>query len=643
MNQLLFGVTGLSAGAVYAALAMALVVTFRGTGGINFAQGAMAMWPAYVFDELRTTGDFVLPLPGWIGRFHVADHVGTPVAFVVAVLSGSLLGALAHLLVFRPLRGAPVLAPVVASVGLLLVVQELVVLDFGDLPRAVAPVLPTGRIAGLPVEALLLTGVVILLGLGLRWYSTGTRLGLATRAAAENERAAALLGYAPDRLSAVTSVLAATVAGAVAVLAAPLTGLNPGQFTLLVVPALACALVGRLTSPGIACAAGLVLGASQAEVGLLTTQPWWPDWLAAGVVNALPVLVIVVALTVLGARLPQRGAAVSRPLPEVVPPRCHPVAVTLLVGAGALCLVFTHGGNRFGVLTSMIMALLSLSFVVLTGLVGQISLAQVALAGVAGFTLSRLADGLGIPFPISTLLAAATATAVGVVAGLPALRTRGVQLAVVTLAAAVAIEQVVLRNPNLVPLAGNPIPPVRLFGLDLAVRKGTELARLPFALLVLAVLAVTGLLVANLMRSGTGRALLAVRSNERAAASVGIDVATAKLFAFGFASFIAGLSGALIGYSRGQLSAESFGVFVGLSVLAAAYLGGITSISGALVTGLIAPLGIGYVVLDRYVNGGKYYALIAGALLIVAAIANPSGIAGKARESYARLRGVLSR
>jgi branched-chain amino acid transport system permease protein len=137
--------------------------------------------------------------------------------------------------------------------------------------------------------------------------------------------------------------------------------------------------------------------------------------------------------------------------------------------------------------------------------------------------------------------------------------------------------------------------------------------------------------VANLGRSGTGRALLAVRSNERAAASIGVDVAAAKLLAFGVSAFLAGLGGALIGYSRGQLSADSFGVSVSLTLLAFAYLGGITSVGGALVAGALAPLGIGYVVLDRNTDIGEHYLLVSGILLVVTAVLNPGGIAGTVR------------
>jgi branched-chain amino acid transport system permease protein len=379
-----------------------------------------------------------------------------------------------------------------------------------------------------------------------------------------------------------------------------------------------------------------VLGAFQAEITLLATQPWWPEWASVGVAESLPFVVIVVALYVFGRRLPGRSITVKIPLPKVVPAAPRPAVVGGLVVAGILAVTLTQGSYRFGVITSMIFALFALSLVVLTGFVGQISLAQAAFAGSAGFALSQL--GSSVPFPLSTLLAAVAATALGLLVGIPALRIRGAQLAVVTLAAAVAIEQLVFRNPNLSPVDGNAVPNPNLLGLDLGIRRGADIARWQFGLFVLAVLVLAALAVANLSRSATGRALFAVRSNERAAASVGVNVAAAKLVAFGFSSFLAGLGGALIGYSRGQLSADSFGVFVSLSLLAFAYLGGITSIGGALIAGTLAPLGIGYVLVDRHAHLGKYYLLFSGVLLVVTAITNQSGIAGQVRENVAALR-----
>ena len=141
-------------------------------------------------------------------------------------------------------------------------------------------------------------------------------------------------------------------------------------------------------------------------------------------------------------------------------------------------IALTHGSYRFGVITSLAGALIALSLVVLTGMVGQISLAQTAFAGLAGLVLAKI--GTGVPFPLSLVIAVAIATVVGTLVGLPALRIRGAQLAVVTLAAAVAVEELIFNGPALLASSGS-IPSWRLFGIDLSVRAGRDVARWPFA------------------------------------------------------------------------------------------------------------------------------------------------------------------
>ena len=648
-QYLLFAIVGLGFGCIYAAIAMGVIVTYRGTGIINFATGAMAMWGAYVYDELNRTGDLVLPVAVIPHRVSLGDGPGSVpfiVAIVLGVLSCTLVGVLVHLLVFRPLRGAPILARVVASVGVLLAVQSLIVMQFGYTPRAVTRILPNEpmTMGGITFsrDRLWITAVVVVIAVALWAWFRYTRIGLATRASAENERSVSLARYSPQRLAGATWVLSSSVVGFVVILTAPTVILNPLTYVVAIVPALAAALVGRLSSIAITVAAALGLGIFQSIVVFQTSKSWWPSWAVAGLSDAVPFVVIVVALFIVGDALPNRGAIDSDPLPEVYRPKMRTGVIAPIVVAAGFVAVLTSGSYRFGIITSMIVTIIMLSLVVLTGLVGQISLAQAGIAGTAGFALSKLGDSLGLPFPISTLLAALVATVFGVLVGIPALRIRGAQLAVVTLAGAVALERFIFRNPKFTPPTGSPISDPTLFGWDLGVREGRTIARVEFAILVLLVVTVCAILVGNLARSATGRRFLAVRSNERAGASIGVSIANTKLVAFGIASFLAGVGGAFIGYSRGQLSADSFAVLVGLSFLAFAYLGGITSVSGAVIAGTFAPLGIGFVIVDRLFEIGPAYQLLAGVGLVLTAIFNPEGIAGANRKNYEKMRAVLA-
>ncbi|WP_132878290.1 ABC transporter permease [Tamaricihabitans halophyticus] len=633
-----FAVLGLGLGAVYVGLATGLLLVHRATGIINFAQGAMGMWGAYVFAQLQVDGTLVFP----VGQLYLPEPPGVVLSLFIALLMGLLLGILAHYLVFRPVRHAPVLAQVVVSIGLMVAIQALVVIRFGPNNIAVDEVVPRVDIAlvGVAVSGRELVMAVLMVGLAaLVWvYLQFTRAGSATRAAAENERGAALMGFSPDRLAGFAIMLSTVISTAAVILGSSITGLNPENYTLIVVPALAVLLLARLESIALVCVGGLALGVLQSELNLVSTSEWWPTWAKSGLDQVVPFLIVMVILFAFGKRLPSRGSLQTVRLPDVTLPRIRLLPAVLLIGGAALAVSLTSGQIRFGITSSMIMMLLALSYVVITGYLGQISLAQLAFAGAAGFTLSKIATAWGLPFPLAVLLSSVVAILLGMLVALPAFRIRGAQLAITTMAAALAIERFVFGNYSLTPPEGNPIAEPMIGGVNFAVREGRDLARLEFSVLVLVVAALAVLLFIRLASGDTGRAFLAVRSNERAAASAGINVRMTKLIGFGLSAFIAGLAGCLIGYSHGQLSAESFEVFVGLQILAVAYVGGITSFGGALVAGLIAPLGILYVVLHQLFEMGNYYALITGIGLMITAILHPSGIAGEVHRAIAALR-----
>ncbi len=637
-----FAVLGLGLAAVYIGLATGLLLVYRATGIINFAQGAMAMWGAYVFATLVDDGLLVLP----VGSVQLGDEVGILPALLIGLLCAAVLGVLVHYLVFRPVRNAPVLAQVVVSIGLMIGLQALAVIRFGPNNVKVESLIPREEIellgASLSVRELVMAAIMLVLAAGVWAYLRFSHAGAATRAASENERGAVLMGLDPNRLALVAMVLGALVSTVGVLLAGTLTGLSPANYTVMIVPALAVLLIARLESIALVGAGGIALGVFQSELSLIATKSWWPEWAKSGLDQVVPFAVIMVILFVLGRRMPARGSLQSVRLPDVVVPRIRPVPALLLLGAAAGLLFAFDDTYRFALTSSLIITLLALSYVLITGYLGQISLAQSAFAGAAGFALAKLTDAWNMPFPLAIVLCALAAACLGMAVSLPAFRIRGVQLAIVTIAAALAIERFVFGNYSLTPPTGNPIADPELFGVSFAVREGRDLARVEFSLLVLVIVALVILLFVRIARGDTGRAFLAVRANERAAASAGIDVRRTKLMGFGLSAFIAGVAGCLLGYSQGQLSAESFSVFVGLQILAMAYLGGITSFGGAIVAGMIGPLGLVYTAVHRWFDMGDYYALISGIALILTAILNPAGIAGKTEEQIAWVRRKLA-
>ncbi len=299
---------------------------------------------------------------------------------------------------------------------------------------------------------------------------------------------------------------------------------------------------------------------------------------------------------------------------------------------------------RDAFILSLILSVLGLSLVVVTGYVGQISLAQLALAGVAGFLLSTFAHTWGIPFPLAPLLASLAATVVGVAFGLPALRIRGLFVAIVTLALAVAIEAVWFQNNSLDGSSGGePIPDPRLFGIDLGIGSGLGFPRVEFGLLCLVVLVATAICVARLRNSRLGSAMLAVRANERSAAAAGINVVRIKLIGFAIGAFIAGISGCLMAYMQTNVTFDTFDALVGLLFFSTVFVAGITSVSGALLGGLGASGGILFVATNHVVNFGNWYGILLGIGVIQTVIFNPEGAVGPMYASLNKLRARVAR
>ena len=625
-ETIVYVVLGLGPGAVYAALGLGLVFTYRGSGVINLAYGAMAMYPTYVYMELRTSGNLVVP--GLPGTVQFAGPVATAPALAVALAVAAGLGVVTYAAVIRPLRRAPPLASVVVAVGIMIVLQAVVSLRFGTDPRTVDPLFPQHSLtlAGttLPADRLYLVALLAVVVLFTTLLYRNTRFGLASRGATESETAIELLGYSPVRLAAINWVIGTLLAALFGILLAPIAGLSPSGYSLLVVPALVAALAGRLVATWATVAAGLTLGVFQSQATRVRL-PW--DWLGPQTIRTvLPFIALVAVLMVLGTPVPARGASRTGRLPIAARPS-HPyrVAASFLVIGSAATLALSSG-YRSALTVSIIGALLCLSLVVLTGFAGQISLAQMSFAGVGGFVLSGAVTEWGVPFPVGPLVAAGAASACGIVVGLPALRARGMTVAILTLGAALAVEELIFRNLSNGIVSTNSVAPPHLASIELDPTAADGTARAAFIFFALLVTAAVALLVMRLRLSGLGRRMLAVRANERAAAAAGVNVGRTKLLAFGLSAFVAGLAGTLAGYHQGALSDQSFTISRSLVVLAVAYLGGIASVAGAAFGGLVIPGGLVATAAERVLHLGRYETLFAGVAVVFVALRNPEGV-----------------
>jgi ABC-type branched-subunit amino acid transport system ATPase component/branched-subunit amino acid ABC-type transport system permease component len=644
VNHLASLLLGLGNGGVFAALALALVLTYRSSGVINFATGAMALHGAYMYAYLRS-GQLLVLIPGLPTTVDLGGNLGFGPAVLISLLINTLLGALLYFVVFRPLRNAPQLARAVASLGVLVVIQELMALRVGTSPVSVSAIFPAhqwkwGSLIVMSDRFYLALSVVALTLL-LTAYFRYTRFGLATRAAADSEAGAYVSGVSPDRVALMNWMISAAVAGAAGILIAPVSPLTPLSYTLFIVPALAAALVGGFKNLVPTMLAGIGIGMVQSEAfGQAAMHSWLPR---SGSSELVPLIVILIALLITGSAMPARGGLVRHALGRAPRPRSLLVSTVVGVAAGLIALLVTTGTWRGAVISTFIAGVIGLSVVVIIGYAGQVSLAQLTLAGTGAFFLSRLSGNWGVPFPLAPLLAALMATVIGVLVGIPALRLRGLTLAVVTLAFAFAIEAVWFRNTQFVGAGGAQVAQPKLFGMDLSVGTGHAFPRLSFGLLCLFTLVAVAWGVARLRTSSLGSGMLAVRANERSASGLGVNVVRVKVFSFALASFIAAVGGTLLAYRRGVVTFDSFATLGNLTLLSTAYLAGVTSVWGGVLAGILASSGIVFTALDRWVNFGKWFALVSAIGLIITLITNPEGLASGMHALAARFPTPASR
>lgn len=680
-QSLIFGlIAGLASGAVFAILGAGLVVAFRGSGVINFAHGAVAAYTAYSFHQLRAEGGgdirlpWVDPIPEWgvlqslrlnnlPVRIHIMENPPTWLAVVLSLMVAALIGLMMHFLVFRPLRNAPTLGKVIGSVGAFLYLQSVALLNFGPQLRSDTgfweftsdsekkPPLENflGLGSNLPRSTMALAITAVLIGGALWAFFRYSRFGLATRAADENEKGAALLGYNPQLLAGANWVLSAVLAGMAGIVFLHRT--QPNNFILFVVPALGAALMGNLTSISGAVAGGLTIGAVASAGVALTAEEWWP--LSAlpsdGVRQFVPLLAIILVLYLRGDKLPIRGSISIGRQPRA--PKTDNAMLGMVAAVGVAVMlsnIFTSSWES-ALTTSLVFTLFMFSLVVLVGYLGQVSLAQWSLAGVASWTVARLmADGSKIrdfeffvkngpnwPMFFAIIGGVTAAVVVGLLVGLPALRIRGVQLAVVTLAAVVAIEEMLLRNLWVFGDGSdstNPMPVARIGDTNLSGfnENTNQTDNWRYTAFLLVIVALVGLVVVNLRRGAIGRRFLAVRANERAAAAAGINVANTKMLGFGISSAIAGLAGVMFSFKLSALTSESFSPFFGLALLAFVYLGGITTSYGAITGGMLVAGGISAEIGALHFDGVTQAIInLIGAisLIVNAIVTNGEGIA----------------
>jgi ABC-type branched-subunit amino acid transport system permease subunit len=611
-NLLRFGILGLTSGGIYTLLALGIIVVYRATGAVNFANAAIAVSSGYTLFYLE-------------GR-----RVPVGGAIPLAILAGLLIGLLVQWVVMRPLRHATPLTKAIATLGVLVILQSGCQLEFGSDPQIVPAYLPRGLVsifgAHVTVDYIIIFGISIALTAVLWWTYRHTRFGLATTAVAENEESLEALGWSSSLIAQGNWALAGVLAATAGVLVAPLIGLSLTDMETLLIAALAAALFGALSSFPLALTGALFIGIVQSELTFYGKEP--VVRLFPNLSDAVPFLVIIVVLVVRGKSLPTRDFVSAR-LPRLGTGRFRwSVVVPLLVLMILLIQVLLPIDWVTATTSCLIAGVLLLSLVILTGYAGQLSLAQVAIAGVGALIAAQLVANAGWPMPVAAVIGVAASIPVGIIVGLPAVRTRGVTLAVVTLGLATALNDLVFNSINLTGgSAGLTVGSPSFFGIQV---DETDSPR-RYSLLALGLFVVLAVAVRNLRRSGVGRKFIAVRSNERAAASLGINIVTTKLYAFILSSATATVGGLLVAFRYPNALFDNFDPFQSVNYVVESVIGGVGFIGGALAGTSIEPSGVG----NKIVTGiglGKWLLFIGGVLLLLTVIANPDGLAGSVSQ-----------
>jgi branched-chain amino acid transport system permease protein len=628
-------VKGINLGLLGALLAVGMGLIYRSNRIFNFAQGELGA------------------LPGALAVYLIVfSGLNYFLAAAIGLVAAVVLGTVIELAIIRRFFRAPRLILAVATIGLaqLLAIGALLLPLLWDRRpntfRIDIPVTMRFEVGSVVFSANDVVAMVVapLALLAVAAWLRFTDVGIAVRASAESADRANLLGVPVKRLQTVVWVVATVLSFTALFLRAGIIGLPFGSgftFTLLL-SALAALTLGRLTNL-------LAIGINAIALGILANAI---DFNAD---SSLLIDPIIAAVIVVGLLLQRRSTSradldtsstwqaaeevrpVPRELARVPLVRWARVGLFAVVGAVLLALpTFLNSGRTDKASAILIFGIIGISVVILTGWSGQVSLGQMAFAGIGAALGAYSVEQWSLDLGLALLLTGLVGAAVALLVGLPALRLRGLFLAVITLAFALATSSYFL-NPDFfewVPEGRFDRP--NLFGA-LSIDSPMRIYYLALGALLLTVLAVRGI-----RTSRTGRVLVALRENERGAQSFGVSVTRAKLTAFALSGFIAALGGCLLAVHQRTYSPVLYLPFESFNVFTATVVGGLGSLTGG-VLGAVYLRGMQWFIEDRQ---WQLLASSSGVLLVL--LIYPSGLGGlvfRLRDHWlrwvARRRGIV--
>jgi ABC-type branched-subunit amino acid transport system ATPase component/ABC-type branched-subunit amino acid transport system permease subunit len=582
-SQIVFD--GLIQGMALAVIAVGVVLVYRATRIINFAVGNMGVVAATLLSLLV-----------------VQYHVPFLLALLIALVVGLVFGAVVDATVIRRLRKSPRVVVLVATIGVSQIAE--VIAYKLPVPTNLALHYPSAingtwtvagvQVRGSDISILIMVPVTLI---ALTWFLDRTTMGKTVKACATNPQLARLSGISPKVVSTLVWALAAALSTLSVVLIAGQSG-SAGDVTTLgdqtLSLALVAAVIGGMTSFRRTIVASVAIGLAQSIVNFNFID-------TPGLINLLLLITVLVAVAFNRDRADDTEVFAFTPRARPIPVRlqahrwarnANKSGVILLgVIAIVLPLVVSTPSTQQLFTEVLAFAICATSLTVLTGWLGQLSLGQMAFAGLGALLAARLVEA-GVPFWVAIVVTTVATALMAAVLGLGSLRVRGLYLAVVTFVFALAAQQYFFSLPILSGQSSDgsnlPFPVGKLFSLSFPGQR-------TYYYIVLAVLGVVLLVTSRFRDSGVGRSIMGVRDNENAAAAYTVRPAWEKIRAFSIAGALAGLGGALLSGAFANVAFSGPGSFFlvdgSLGLVAMVVIGGMGSVTAAVI-GAVWVIGI---------------------------------------------------
>ena len=599
-----YTVNGLVIGNIYALLAVGLALIFGVANLINFAQGSVYTIGAYI---------------GWAAITFL--HMPLPLTMAIVFVGSGLIGVLIERIGLRPLQGKARIAPLIATIGLSFVLDQLVQLIFSASPRALPSDLPDIRIdiAGGSIGAMdvLIAGAGLSSAAVLYVFLRFTKLGYAVRATAQDREAARQMGVNVDAVNSAVFAIASALGG--------LSGLLVGMYYNHIDPAMSFQATLKGVVAQVIGGVGNVPGAIVGSLLLGLVESYGIALLGTTYRNLFAfVLLIGFLLFLPNGLFGGRSVVHSEPLTGsfIAPSREFPVprwaVIALTLTAFALPLIYNAPYLLQTLTNAWLAAMLALSLTLVSGTTGQMSFGHAGLLAIGGYASALLALNIGWSPALSIPAAGLIAAAIGTALVFPAFRLRGHYIAIATLAIGEIVSLTILNWESLTQgaMGISGIPPLSAFGHEAYSARSVYYV-------CLVVLAALALLQTRLLSSHLGRTLRAVREDEVAARSFGIQLSRYKSVAFAFGGFGAGVSGGIAAHLYSYLNNQTFDSQLSLLALTMVILGGMGNVLGAILGALVL---VGLPEMFRF--AAEYRVLIYGIVLLLLIRFRPQGLLG---------------